>query len=202
MGEIEGPGIGLPARFARRAWLGVAGFAVCGCVASWYARDWEWLARAGALITVVALAVASFNPSLEAKLVVGPLHDTFGPPEGLREDIRAKPHLYGISHLLTEEQAEEVLAREHDRLNTRMRTALEAEFRDALTTLQLRIGVVGTILWGFGNLLNVMWVDAPRSKQPNNSMHRTALRAAADAERRAASKATKALERLFPRSHA
>jgi hypothetical protein len=66
----DGPGIGLPRRYVRRAWLSVALLMALGALTSWILRDWTWLGRFGALVTVAAMVLATFNADLQARLLV------------------------------------------------------------------------------------------------------------------------------------
>ena len=149
-----GPGIGLPVRYVRRAWVTVGLLMCMGAWVSWYLCEWMWLARFGALITIAAMVFATFNPHLEAGLLVQHLNDYMDPSDAIYERIRAKPYMYGVQQPLTDEQAKEVLEREVAAYSASTRAILSDEMTSALRKLELRIAVVGTLTWAFADLIN------------------------------------------------
>jgi hypothetical protein len=83
------------------------------------------------------------------------------PSENISARISAKPYLYGIQPPLTEEQAREVLKREVDAFNERMRATLGDEMTSALRKLELWIAVVGTVTWAFADLIDKLYPACP-----------------------------------------
>jgi hypothetical protein len=155
MTELEdGPGVGIPFKYRRNAWLLTIALLLLGTKASFLWHDWGWLARSGALLTVAALSVGSFNSSLQAALVVDYLDNAHDPSQSIYEAMRAKPHLYGISRPLSELETREVVAKERNRLKARVRSVLESEMSSSLKQLELQVATLGTLVWGFGDLIN------------------------------------------------
>jgi hypothetical protein len=146
----------------RRAWLSVAILMGLGALTSWILRDWMWLGRFGALVTVAAMVLATFNADLQARLLVEYLNDYTDPSEDIYARISSKPYLYGIQQPLTDEQAREVLQREVDACNERMRATLRDEVISALRKLELGIAVVGTVTWAFADLINKLYPACPK----------------------------------------
>jgi hypothetical protein len=161
MEVTDGPGIGLPQRYVRRVWLIVATLLVLGALTSWILRDWICLGRFGALVTVAAMILATFNADIQASLLVQYLNEYMDPSEHIYARIRSKPHLYGIQQSLTEDQATEVLKREVDAFNERTRATLRDEMTSALRKLELWIAIVGTVVWAFADLINKLYPARP-----------------------------------------
>jgi hypothetical protein len=162
MEVTEGPGIGLPRRYLLVAWLTVAILMSLGALASWILRDWTWLGRFGALVTVAAMVLATFNTDLQARLIVKYLNDYMDPSEDIYARMRSKPHLYGIQQPLAEEHARELLKREVDAFNERMRATLGDEMISGLRTLELWIAIIGTVTWAFADLINKLYPACPK----------------------------------------
>ena len=100
--------------------------------------------------------MASFNTYVESKVDITLLSDYIDKSEEIYQRMKDKPHLYGISRPLTEEQARELISRERDRINNVAQASLEREFSDDLKKMEWRIGSIGTLLWGFADLLNMI----------------------------------------------
>jgi hypothetical protein len=151
-----GPGVGLPRTFKYKVWGLVILIVFCGCMVSLFRDDWMWLARFGAIIVILTTVMASFNTYVESKVDITLLSDYIDKSEEIYQRMKDKPHLYGISRPLTEEQARELISRERDRINNVAQASLEREFSDDLKKMEWRIGSIGTLLWGFADLLNMI----------------------------------------------
>jgi hypothetical protein len=152
-----GPGIGLPQAYVRQAWEVVILIVLVGCLVSIRTREWMWLARSGALITVVAMVAAQFNTDVVARLLIQYLNDYRDPAAMVRADVRAKPYLYGIGRSLAAAEEREVIEREVRRFNEDKQTILKNEMKSALGRLELAIAASGTLLWGFADLLDRLY---------------------------------------------
>jgi hypothetical protein len=150
----SGPGIGLPFRRKLLFWILLVLIVTVAAIVSYLWCDWGVLSRAGALITVLAACTATFNTRLLSAFVVSALNDYIDPSEDIYQRMRAKPYLYGVSAPLTDEQARELLEQERARHNEKLRAELEAVMGDELRRLELLIAIVGTVLWGFADLIN------------------------------------------------
>jgi hypothetical protein len=98
--------------------------------------------------------MASFNTYVESKFVIHLLDGYIDKSEEIYQSMCEKTYLYGISTPLTEEQARELISRERNRINDVAQARLEREFSDDLKKMEWRIGSIGTLLWGFADLLN------------------------------------------------
>jgi len=161
MEVTDGPGIGLPQRYVRSVWLIVTTLMILGALTSWIFHDWIWLGRFGALVTVAAMILATFNADIQARLLVEYLNDYMDPSEHICARISSKPHLYGIQQSLSEEQAREALKREVEAFNERTRATLRDEMTSALRKLELWIAIVGTLVWAFADLINKLCPARP-----------------------------------------
>jgi hypothetical protein len=131
-----------------------------GALVSWYFRDWTWLGRFGALVTITTMVFATFNADVEARLLVQYLNDYMEPSEEIYNRVRAQPYLYGIQLPLTEEQTRELVKKEVAAFNERARATLKDELTSALRTLELWVAIVGTVTWAFADLTNKLYSAA------------------------------------------
>lgn len=151
---IGGPGIGLPFKYARNAWILALLLLFGGGVISVSQADWTWLARSGALVSIAALIAGLFNTSIESKFVIDAVDEACDPSQELYEAMRERPHLYGISRPLTDMQTREIVAKERDHYKAKARAVLQDEMSRALKKLELQIAALGAFIWGFADLLN------------------------------------------------
>lgn len=150
----DGPGVGLPYKYKRNAWILALLLLAGGCAISLSQADWGWLARSGALVTMAAMIAASFNTSVESKFVIEALDDAYDPSQKIYEAMREKPHLYGISRQLTETETRAIVAKERERQKATALAVLQNEMNSALKKLELQIAALGAFIWGFADLLN------------------------------------------------
>jgi hypothetical protein len=159
--EPKGPGIGLPPGFKRRVWAAAIALMLLGAAVSVFWQDWSWLARTGALITVLTLFVSTFDIKSLAAFVFGPSIDEVVDVAAIRQSIHDEmhkaPHRFGIGRQLTEQQFRDVIEQERLRRRTRLRDIFEEELRADLAKLGLMLGSIGTLLWGFADLLPKCW---------------------------------------------
>ncbi len=134
------------------AYLVAGTIVAAGATISWLIGDWGWLARSGALIVVLAMLMEGFGVQKFINNIVPVAKDIT--EEVVRMQLRRLPHLYGVTGKETTEEFEAIAQKEHRRRLKEVRAYAEKVMLRDFRRVEFSIASVGTILWGFADLLN------------------------------------------------
>jgi hypothetical protein len=141
-----------PLRVKLLAWLATFLILLGGVYLSYMNSDWMWFARFGALIVIVSLCIeASGLVQSYINRIVNLSADLS--EEIVKMQVPSRPHMYGLSGGESEDQINQIANKEHKHRITHLKLKLEKSISADIRKTEFSIGCVGTIVWGFGDLL-------------------------------------------------
>lgn len=144
-----------PRLFKFAVWA-IAIFILCiGIVSSFYWDTWMCLARAGAVIVILALALeaSGYIDRYVSKLlgVVGEIS-----PKIVVSQVLDNKYMYGLKGDETDEQLADMLVKENARRLNYAAGVIEGRLYKDLRKMEFKIATLGTFLWGFADLVELI----------------------------------------------
>ncbi|EGR0072812.1 hypothetical protein BST50_21820 [Vibrio vulnificus] len=146
----------VPFRFKLIAWFLTVLICVVGIFSSVHWENWIHFARAGAVIVVLSLA-------LEASGYIDKYLDRLLNHVGdislnlVLVQVRRNKHMYGLKGNESEEQLLQIARKENSRRLTDIGNVAGTQFYKNLRKTEFTIATIGTIIWGFGDLLELLY---------------------------------------------
>lgn len=142
----------VPFVFKVIAWSLTTLICVFGVLASFHWEDWVHFARAGAVIVVLSLALeaSGYIDRYVSKLLK---HVSIISSQIVLMQVKRNKHMYGLKGDESEEQLAQVAKKENSRRLTDIGNVAENQFYKNLRKLEFTIATIGTIVWGFGDLI-------------------------------------------------
>lgn len=148
----------IPRLYFLITWLTVFIILLVGGFLSYASEDWMWFARFGALIVIVSLLI-------EASGVVQKYIDKIIcfsaalTEEIVKMQVLRQPHMYGLTGNESEDEIDQITKKEHAQRMTNINLVLERKISSDVRRMQFLIGFVGTIVWGFGDLMGKLFAQ-------------------------------------------
>ncbi|HCE1808772.1 TPA: hypothetical protein NGS39_004458 [Vibrio parahaemolyticus] len=145
----------VPTQFKLVAWFLTILICALGIYASFLWDDWIHFARAGAVIVVLSLA-------LEASGYIDKYLDKIlaqigkASPEIVLKQVMKNKHMYGLTGSESKEQLAQIALKENSRRLTDIGNIAGNQFYKNLRKIEFTIATIGTFIWGFGDLLEVL----------------------------------------------
>jgi hypothetical protein len=142
----------VPFKYKILSWFLAVLIISVGIYASFITSDWLSLARAGAVIVVLSLALeASGKVDKYLTKLIG--HVTPILSKIVLMQVKKNKHMYGLSGDETDEQLDQISAKESNRRLTDLTILAESLLYKDLRKTEFPIAIIGTTLWGFADLL-------------------------------------------------
>lgn len=143
----------IPVQYVAAAYLPMLAVLAIGSWLSLQFNDWLWLARFGAFLVCLAM-MFEVTGVLERYV-----QRVFGIVEGVTAEVvlmqvKRLPHLYGICSEYTDQQIEEIAAKEHRRRLKNLDDLMRSTLAKKVQKHEFFIASVGTLIWAFADLLN------------------------------------------------
>lgn len=145
----------VPRLFQFLVWVIAIFILFVGIVSSFYWDTWMCFARAGAVIVILALALeaSGYVDRYVSKLlgVVGEISPTI-----VVSQVLNNKHLYGLKGNETDEQLADIVVKENARRLNYVAGVMEGRLYKDLRKTEFKIAALGTLLWGFADLVELI----------------------------------------------
>lgn len=122
--------------------------AVFGVLASIFLHDWQWFGRSGSVITVIAIYFASCEFRKKIEKAPSLANDIF--------DENKEQYLESVKHKIPDENKEKVLKIAKTQAMEEIEHIAKNTY-DRFLKVETGIFIVGTLIWGFGDLPNLLF---------------------------------------------
>ncbi|CAK3652177.1 hypothetical protein CWO27_08170 [Vibrio sp. 10N.286.51.C3] len=145
----------VPVLFKIIAWSFTILICALGVYASFHWGDWIHFARAGAVIVVLSLALeASGYIDKYLDKILNMINDIF--PEIVLKQVMKNKHMYGLKGNESKDQLVQIARKENSRRLTDIGNIASNQFYKNLRRTEFTIATIGTLIWGFGDLLEAL----------------------------------------------
>ena len=146
----------VPRHYKALAWIVVIVILVVGTYLSFHHANWMWLARFGSLIAIISLLIEASGliQSYIDRVIKVSAELTF---DIVKMQVIRLPHMYGLSGDESEIEIDQIAKKEHSRRISDINFVMEKSISSDIRKTEFLIGSLGTIVWGFGDLLGKLF---------------------------------------------
>ncbi len=145
----------VPILFKIVAWSLTILISILGIYTSFQWNDWINFARAGAVIVVLSLALeaSGYIDNYLDKILNTVNKISF---EVVLKQVMKNNHMYGLKGNESKEQLVQIAQKENSRRLTEIGNIASNQFNKNLRRTEFTIATIGTLIWGFGDLVEVL----------------------------------------------